>query len=848
MMLDVPTNVDLQYQLEAQQQELGRARFLRDQERIGNDLGYGSREDTSKLIKGCLGSVAEVLRSSTGTMTAPRFYLSLLDTDLLALIALSEAFDSIHKKPSLNSVTVRMGRAVEAEVWAKALKEEDKKLYERLVLRATRTHGSLVHRKKAIRATAKKEGYHPVAWAEEVRSVTGGILLNAVLEGCPELFETYIHNPTMEACNTPLHLGLTEAGSDLLSQITDTLSWMSPVFKPMVTPPKPWTAFDNGGYLSHEMNQRVNLVRSFDEDNIKLIKKAIKDGSMDLCLEAVNTIQETAWAINTPLLDLVKWAWTTNQPITGFPSSKHLPKPTQPPDWEELNDSQRKAWRIKATQVATRNRGIDGDRVTMLQDLSVAQSLVGHERFYLPHSLDFRGRVYPVPAFNGQRADHIRALFQFAEGKPIGDSGAYWLAIHLANAGDYGGVSKRPLSERFEWTVDNEPLIRRVAGDPYGTVGEWSQADKPFQFVAACIEYAGYLELGESYVSHLPIALDGSNSGLQHYSASLRSLEGAYVNLTPQDKPADLYQAVADLVVAEVLRDVAQGNPVAQVVHKNGVSRKLVKRNAMTFSYSSGEYGFKQQHMEDLMRPLGLKVLSGELEEHPYGEDGGYQAAGYIAKKTHAAITGLVKDAVSGMRFFQKCAAALAHEGKGLTWVTPMGLPVTHRYLEWDQKRVQLFLHDKSIPVIKSQIEESIDTASESATNRTKSLREVRLLIRSKPSTRINKTKAKSAISPNVIHSMDASHLMLTVLRAKENGIGNFSLIHDSFGTHAADTSEFFYIIREAFIELYENYCPYETIREAALSTIDDKSKAPLIPQKGSLDVNEIYNSLYAFV
>jgi DNA-directed RNA polymerase len=830
----------------------GKDRFNKQQLRIENDVGFGSRDDAGKLIKGCLTQVSQVIIKQLQVNeekydTNARYYLSLLDPDLLALIALNECFNSIHKHSSLNGIVVRMGKAVENEVWAKALEEEDKKLFVRLVLRATKTHGDVRRRRKAIRATAAKEGFSPVAWENNTRALIGGFLLSAVLEGCGEIFETYIAHPSADLKTTSRNLGLTDAGSDLLLNINAAQAWMNPMFLPMLVEPKPWTSTNTGAYYTKGLSSRVQLVRTFDEDHIKLINAAIADGTMAPCLEALNTIQNTAWAINKPLLDLVEWVWVNNIPIPDFPANKHIPKPTLPDDWNTLDENRRKGWRIQASQVALRNRGIDGDRVTVLQDLAVAKSLSGAERFYLPHSLDFRGRVYPVPSFNGQRADHIRSLFQFATGLPLGDSGAYWLAIHLANCGDFGGVSKRSLEERFTWTIDNEELIRKIATDPYSTVETWALADKPFQFVAACIEYKGFLEDGECFVSCLPIALDGSNSGLQHYAASLRSPEGALVNLVPSDLPADLYQKVADITVAEIQHDLTNSDEaiasLAKVVMENGVNRKLVKRNAMTFSYSSGEYGFKQQQMEDLMRPLGLKVLSGTLPVHPYGEDGGFKAAGYIAKKVYGAITNLVKDAVSGMKFFQHCAAALAHESKGLTWVTPVGLPVTHRYTEWDSKHVRLFLHDKYVPVIES----SLDNADTLMVDSVDAVRQVQLTIRTRPSSRINKAKAKSAISPNVIHSLDASHLMLTVLKAKDNGLKDFSLIHDSFGTHAANTSEFFYMIREAFVDMYENYCPYETIYNATFNTIDDKSKVPNIPLKGALDVTDTYSSLYAF-
>jgi DNA-directed RNA polymerase len=832
--------MSVQITSETSQLQAGKDRYLKQQERVEKDKGFSGRDATSKLIGGMLPKVSKALKLYLGSNKGAKAdaFLSLLDIDLLSLIALSGCFNACAGDTSITRVTTAIGRNVEAEIWALDLHKKDRKLYERLVLRATKTHGSLAYRKKAVRATAAKEGFASLAWDADLQAKVGEPLLNAVLTTCPELFEIYLD--TVDPRNTPRRIGLTEGAWDIINANTEDRAWMEPMFLPMLTPPKPWTAFNSGAYVTKALSSKVPLIRTWDSQHISLVKAAIADGSMAPCLEALNAIQDTQWAINGPLLDLVGYCWETNQNIEGFPKSGHLPRLQRPEDYDTLTPDQQKAWRIKASQTATRNRGIDSDRVTMLQDLGVAQSLSHVPRFFLPHNLDFRGRCYAVPSFNGQRADHIRAMLHFANPKALGDSGAYWLAIHLANTGAFRGVDKQSLEDRFAWTTDHEELIKEIASDPYSTIDTWKEADKPFQFVAACIEYAGFLEEGEDYLSQLPIALDGSNSGLQHYSASLRSPEGSLVNLTPQDTPADLYQAVADLVVTGMEADAAGdgiNKDIAILCLKNGVTRKLVKRNAMTFSYSSGEYGFKQQHMTDLMRPLDLKVLSGELPSHPYGEDGGYKAAGYIAKATYKAITSLVKDATAGMKFFQHCAGSLAHEGKGLVWITPTGLPVSHRYTDWDTKKVKMFLHDKNITV-----DELPDGTVSNASGT-----EIRLTVRHKPTERINKDKAKSAVSPNVIHSLDAAHLMLTVLKAKAQGITDFGLIHDSFATHASNTSEFFYIIREAFIDLYENYCPYQTIYNATYTALDDKSRTPPVPQKGNLDVQQVFNSLYAF-
>ena len=74
-------------------------------------------------------------------------------------------------------------------------------------------------------------------------------------------------------------------------------------------------------------------------------------------------------------------------------------------------------------------------------------------------------------------------------------------------------------------------------------------ADKPWGALAACIEIRDAIRSGDpsTFVSHLPVHQDGSCNGLQHYAALGRDLIGAtQVNLTPADRPQDLYASVAE--------------------------------------------------------------------------------------------------------------------------------------------------------------------------------------------------------------------------------------------------------------------------------------------------------------
>ena len=102
------------------------------------------------------------------------------------------------------------------------------------------------------------------------------------------------------------------------------------------------------------------------------------------------------------------------------------------------------------------------------------------------------------------------------------------------------GRDKLSWEDRVAWTHSNEDMLRRIASDPLGNRQEWEhESDKLWAALAAAREWTSYLDSGRSpsFITTLPVFIDGTCNGLQHYAALSGDPKLArLVNLEPGDK------------------------------------------------------------------------------------------------------------------------------------------------------------------------------------------------------------------------------------------------------------------------------------------------------------------------
>src|SRR5690606_3046613 len=96
----------------------------------------------------------------------------------------------------------------------------------------------------------------------------------------------------------------------------------------------------------------------------------------------------------------------------------------------------------------------------------------------------------------------------------------------------------------------------------------------------------------------------------------------------------------------------------------------------------------------------------------------------------------------------------------------------------------------------------------------------------------------KNGVAPNFVHSLDASHMALVALAGSREGM-SLAMIHDDFGTHAADAERFYTLIRETFVAMYEQNDP--------LGDFAARYDLPTPPKPGRLDLRQVLASPYFF-
>ena len=570
---------------------------------------------------------------------------------------------------------------------------------------------------------------------------------------------------------------------------------------PMVVEPKPWSRMNDGGFL--EGKASLVRVKPGDVEQGLYANEAMKSGDMSLVTKGLDVLGKTGWRINQDVLRVMTDAWNSGKEVGNMPPLS--PEFTVPPEPDPVEDAAgHKIWRHAVKEIENERSGMHSQRCFMNLQLEIARAF-RNQTMYFPHNVDYRGRAYPIPTYlNHMGADHTRGLLNFAKGKALGKRGLRWLKIHLANV---YGLDKASFDDREAFTNDNIANIVESTEKPFEGSKWWLGAEEPWQCLAACFELSNALKLDDpsTYVSHLPIQQDGTCNGLQHYAALGGDTWGAQqVNLEPGDKPADVYSAVADLVKQGIAKEAKAKDPFALAM-EGKVTRKVVKQTVMTNVYGVTFAGAKKQvckQLDALYPNLGKEHDTTNMFLSSYVAKHIFTALATMFRGAHdiqywlGEVGGRVCQALTASQLNQiaeEYAAETANKTKAkssswtktgvedlakrfrstVVWTTPLRMPVVQPYRKSTTKELRTCLQ-----AIAYQTSDQTDP--------------------------VNRKKQLQGFPPNFIHSLDASHMLLSALECHNRGL-TFAAVHDSFWSHAADIDVMNSVLRDAFIKIHED-------------------------------------------
>jgi DNA-dependent RNA polymerase/DNA-directed RNA polymerase N-terminal len=401
-------------------------------------------------------------------------------------------------------------------------------------------------------------------------------------------------------------------------------------YKPMIVPPKPWTTMKDGGYKI----LRSELLR-FHGCNTQ--KDVLRLADLSTVFDGLNSLGRVTWKVNKQILHAAQTCWDRNIPLGDIPTRTDFVLPEQPvplPYWEGKLDKDSEDFKMriieqknyqekvaKYNRIKQKNMDLRSLRCSAMLKLDQAEKFQNFDQIYFPYNMDFRGRAYPIPPhLSNVGSDLCRGILKFAEAKPLGERGFYWLKVHLAN---FAGKDKMKFDDRAKFVDDNIEQVRASVNDPFGEDRWWMSLEDPFQGLATCYEIIAAIDSGDptSYMCSLPVHMDGSCNGLQHYAALGRDkVGGTAVNLCATTEPQDVYVGVMHEVIKRVAEEAERlvdfdtsdiksltseqrqayyDNQSAKLV--NGlIDRGVVKRTVMTSVYGVTYIGARKQIQEKI--------------------------------------------------------------------------------------------------------------------------------------------------------------------------------------------------------------------------------------------------------
>jgi DNA-directed RNA polymerase len=811
-----------QVELEEEMYAFGRARTERMMTRNEDGGRANNNPYASAIYRRFVLPLAEVIREDISAKKAGRrkahtILLEPLDAEAVAYLAVRNTLNTLmfnrlsaHSADEVQSSTARVvtstvGKAVYHELLLKLFEDAAPDLFYTLVNDlGRRMSKSERHRMTVFKMQAADNGITFPEWGNGGVEQVGAYLVDQLeqLGMVDTMMSSTSKTGRSKDTRNVAHIKISTEMLDLIGQIKGHVIETTPYYLPCVEPPMDWVAINDGGFHTRAMRRMQPFaVRSHGAWS------RFESADMAVPLGAINALQRVPWAINGRMLDAIRDV-SRHFDMDEILSQAEYPAPEKP-DWlygdikaGDMTPPQLEEfihWKRSKAEWFTQMKLRGTKYGRFYTATTVAEKFRAFPQIHFVYFADFRGRLYAqTTGVSPQGSDMQKALLHFAHGKPLDTLEAErWFCIHGANKWGYDKVS---LDDRVSWVKDRREQILAFADDPISN-DEWRDADSPLQFLAWAMEYRDWVRAPHTFLSRIPVGMDGSCNGLQNFSAMLRDeVGGRATNLVPSPLPNDIYQMVADVTALRLRQIAPDENGYRDKWLAHGMNRSLVKRSVMTLPYGSTRFSCADFIVGDYLK-AGKAT---DFAKEDYG-----RAAQYLSHFVWDGISDVVVKAKEAMSWLRGAARRIVGEGaEEISWVTPSGFPVFQQYQEQDSHRIRTNLCGNAFLRIANDNEDP------------------------------DKSRHMNGLPPNFIHSFDASHLSMVTVCAAAEGM-QLAMIHDDYGTHASDTARLATIIREVFVAMYEGCNP--------LQDFADKYGLPAPPARGTLDIRAVLSSPYFF-
>lgn len=608
-------------------------------------------------------------------------------------------------------------------------------------------------------------------------------------------------------------IAIVKFNSDYLDEIKKNL-FISPSTLPMLCEPAKWGDKKYGGFLENDILKKEIYTKTSSNKH--------KIENKELLYNSVNYLNSIQFEINIDLLEFL-----TKKGNSLFDIN------------EDISESE------KLQQAIT---------------LKIAETYKNIP-IYLNTHTDWRGRLYTNSFFiSYQGSDLSASLLQLYKGEFLTEQGKEYLYIYGANLFNAKindqSISKKPFLERINWVKENYEKIINL------DIEFIKKAESKFLFAAFCLTLKNFHD-DPKYIVKLPVFLDATCSGIQHLATLLLDKELAKkVNLTPQtnsDNVQDIYSEIM-VDINKAINNFGVLNPDFSSLADVKLTRDILKVSIMTKVYNVTTHGIAVQ-LENKLQTIyvdsdslsslggGTNIkfsssdnviinnilkhtwrtnLNGETEKifnfenHEDTEDitkyydeerkikkrkNNVQKADkklklfiapglfkpvYLNSKEVFKIAEIIYNQIfelfpslkSIYDYFMNISKLMIKLEIPLSWFTPVGLKLTQHYLKSKINKISISMGGKNKTLILREFENEI-----------------------------NKRKQIQAIIPNIIHSLDASHLIkiiISVIRGQEDPFNMNSLkyilaVHDCFGTHPNQLSILEEMVKREYIWIYSN-------------------------------------------